>query len=76
MTVIAGTTLTYTLVVTNSVQNRTLTVGLATFTQMGEAAAEWSLLMAGTLLVVWPLFVLFVIFQKQFIASFVQTGLK
>ncbi len=64
------------LVVTNSVQSRTLTVGLAAFTQMGEAAAEWSLLMAGTLLVIWPLFVLFIIFQKQFISSFVQSGLK
>lgn len=64
------------LVVTNSVQSRTLTVGLATFTQMGEAAAEWSLLMAGTLLVVWPLLVLFIVFQRQFIASFVQSGLK
>lgn len=64
------------LVVTNSVQSRTLTVGLAAFTQMGEAAAEWSLLMAGMLLVIWPLFVLFIIFQKQFISSFVQSGLK
>jgi sn-glycerol 3-phosphate transport system permease protein len=64
------------LVVTNSVETRTLTVGLASFTQMGESGAEWSLIMAGTLLVIWPLLVLFLFFQKQFIASFVSSGLK
>ncbi|MCW1966911.1 MAG: carbohydrate ABC transporter permease [Anaerolineae bacterium] len=64
------------LVVTNSVETRTLTVGLASFTQMSESGAEWSLIMAGTLLVVWPLLVLFLVFQRQFIASFVQSGLK
>jgi sn-glycerol 3-phosphate transport system permease protein len=64
------------LVVTNSVDTRTLTVGLASFTQMSESGAEWSLIMAGTLLVVWPLLVLFLVFQRQFIASFVQSGLK
>lgn len=64
------------LIVTNNVQTRTLTVGLASFTQMSESGAEWSLIMAGTLLVVWPLLVLFLVFQRQFIASFVQSGLK
>ena len=64
------------LVITNGPQTRTLTVGLASFTQMGESGAEWSLLMAGTLLVAWPLLVLFLIFQRRFIASFVASGLK
>jgi sn-glycerol 3-phosphate transport system permease protein len=64
------------LVVTNGPQTRTLTVGLASFTQMGESGAEWSLLMAGTLLVAWPLLVLFLVFQRRFIASFVASGLK
>ncbi len=64
------------LVVTSSVSTRTITVGLASFTQMGESGAEWGLLMAGTLLVVWPLLVLFIVFQKQFVASFVSSGLK
>lgn len=64
------------LVITNGPQTRTLTVGLASITQMGESGAEWSLLMAGTLLVAWPLLVLFLVFQRRFIASFVATGLK
>lgn len=64
------------LVVTNSQSSRPLTVGLAVFTQLGEIGAQWSLVTAGTVIVVGPLLVLFLIFQRQFIESFLHSGLK
>ncbi len=64
------------LVVTNSPASRPLTVGLAVFTQLGEIGAQWQLVTAGTVIVVGPLLVLFLIFQRQFIESFLHSGLK
>jgi sn-glycerol 3-phosphate transport system permease protein len=64
------------LVVTNSESSRPLTVGLAVFTQLGEQGAQWSLVTAGTVIVVGPLLLLFLIFQRQFIESFLHSGLK
>ncbi|MFN8471084.1 MAG: carbohydrate ABC transporter permease [Anaerolineae bacterium] len=64
------------LVVTNSENSRPLTVGLAIFTQLGELGAQWPLVSAATLIVVAPLFILFLIFQRQFINSFLRSGLK
>lgn len=64
------------LVVTNSPGSRPLTVGLAVFTQLGEIGAQWSLVTAGTVIVVLPLLLVFLIFQRQFIESFLHSGLK
>jgi sn-glycerol 3-phosphate transport system permease protein len=59
--------------VTDSDASRPLTVGL---TQMGESGAQFSLVMPGTLLVISPLLVGFLIFQRQFISSFMRSGLR
>ncbi len=64
------------LIVTKSDAARPLTAGLVRFTQLGEIGAQWSLLSAATLLVAGPLFLLFLIFQRRFIESFVHSGLK
>jgi sn-glycerol 3-phosphate transport system permease protein len=64
------------LVVTNSETSRPLTVGLAVFTQMGELGAQWPLVTAATFIVIGPLFALFLFFQRQFINSFLRSGLK
>jgi sn-glycerol 3-phosphate transport system permease protein len=64
------------LIVTNSTASRPLTVGLSTLTQLGEIGAQWPLVMAGTIVVVGPLLALFLIFQRQFIDSFLHSGLK
>ena len=64
------------LIVTNSASSRPLTVGLAVLTQLGEIGAQWPLVTAGTVIVVGPLLVLFLIFQRQFIDSFLHSGLK
>ena len=64
------------LIITQSDKARPLTAGLVRFTQLGEIGAQWSLLSAATLMVIAPLFIIFLIFQKRFIESFVHSGIK
>jgi sn-glycerol 3-phosphate transport system permease protein len=64
------------LIITNSDKSRPLTAGLVRFTQLGEIGAQWSLLTAATLMVIAPLFIIFLIFQRRFIQSFLHSGLK
>jgi sn-glycerol 3-phosphate transport system permease protein len=64
------------LMVIDSPSHRTLTLGLASFVGGGEGAAEWGLIAAGTLIVSLPLFAAFIAFQRQFINSFVLSGIK
>ena len=64
------------LIITNSDKSRPLTAGLVRFTQLGEIGARWSLLTAATLMVIAPLFITFLIFQRRFIQSFLHSGLK
>jgi len=63
------------LVITNSVNTRPLTVGLAIF-GAPESGVNWSLISAATLLSVSPLLLGFILFQKQFIQSFMFAGIK
>lgn len=63
------------LVVTSD-QARPLTMGLLRFTQLTDIGAQWSLIMAATLIIVAPLLLVFLIFQRQFIRSFMHSGLK
>ncbi|TAK87452.1 MAG: carbohydrate ABC transporter permease [Betaproteobacteria bacterium] len=63
------------LVVTNSVQTRPLTVGLAIF-GAPESGVDWAVISAGTLMAVAPLLVAFLLFQRQFMQSFMQAGIK
>jgi sn-glycerol 3-phosphate transport system permease protein len=64
------------LLVTNTPAARPLTVGLASFATAGENGAQFPLIMAGALLVMAPVLVGFLIFQRNFVASFVQSGFK
>jgi sn-glycerol 3-phosphate transport system permease protein len=64
------------LVVTQSDAVRPLTAGLVRFTQLGEIGAQWGLLSAATMIVTLPLFVVFVVFQKQFVRGYLTSGLK
>ncbi len=63
------------LVITNSVETRPLTVGLAIF-GAPESGVQWSIVTAGTLLAVAPLLIAFLLFQRQFVQSFMQAGIK
>jgi sn-glycerol 3-phosphate transport system permease protein len=63
------------LVITNSVETRPLTVGLGIF-GAPESGVDWSIVSAATLLSVAPLLVAFLLFQRQFIQSFMHSGIK
>ena len=64
------------LMVINDPNKQTLTIGLAAFTRGAEGGKEWGVLAAGTLLVMAPLAVAFVAFQRRFVDSFVFSGVK
>ena len=63
------------LVVTNSPDVRPLTVGLSLF-GAPENGVDISLVSAATLMVVAPLLVAFLIFQRQFLQAFLTAGIK
>jgi sn-glycerol 3-phosphate transport system permease protein len=64
------------LMVINSPDRRPLTVGLAMFTLGAEGAQAWGVTAAGTLLVVAPLLIGFLLFQRRFVNNFMASGLK
>jgi sn-glycerol 3-phosphate transport system permease protein len=64
------------LMVINSPDKRPLTVGLSVFTATAEGTMAWGTIAAGTLMVIAPLLVTFLIFQRRFISSFVTSGIK
>ena len=63
------------LIVTDTPDVRTLTIGLGMFVQQ-ESGADWTLLMAATAFVTAPLLLIFLVFQRRFIESFMFSGLK
>jgi sn-glycerol 3-phosphate transport system permease protein len=63
------------LVITETSKARTLTLGLGIFAQTAEGSADWTMLMAATLMVVAVPVLCFLIFQRRFINSFMQSGL-
>lgn len=64
------------LIVLKMEKNRPLTVGLAIFAKSKEALMQWSNVCAAACIVAAPLFILFLLFQKKFISSFVSAGIK
>jgi sn-glycerol 3-phosphate transport system permease protein len=64
------------LMVLNEPRTQTLTIGLAAFAVGSEGGKDWGMLAAGTLLVMFPLLALFAVFQRQFVNSFMFSGLK
>jgi sn-glycerol 3-phosphate transport system permease protein len=63
------------LVVTETAKSRTLTLGLGVFAQTAEGSADWTMLMAMTLMVIAVPLITFLVFQRRFINSFMQSGL-
>ncbi|GGB64476.1 ABC transporter permease [Tistrella bauzanensis] len=63
------------LVVTQSVETRPLTVGLAVFASTDQGI-DWSIITAATLLSAAPLLIAFLIFQRAFVQSFMRAGIK
>jgi len=63
------------LIVTNSVEARPLTVGLQVFASTDQGI-DWSVICAATLMTSAPLLVGFLLFQRQFIQSFLRAGIR
>ncbi|GEN30110.1 sn-glycerol 3-phosphate transport system permease protein [Cerasibacillus quisquiliarum] len=64
------------LIITDSDSNRPLTVGLAMFAKASDSGAQWGVVAAATLFVILPLLLAFFLFQRQFISSFMHSGIK
>jgi sn-glycerol 3-phosphate transport system permease protein len=62
-------------VITNSNDTRPLTVGLSIF-GAPESGVNFSVISAGTILAVSPLLIAFFLFQRQFVQSFMRSGIK
>jgi sn-glycerol 3-phosphate transport system permease protein len=63
------------LIITNSVESRPLTVGLQVFSA-GDQGIDWSIITAATLLTTAPLLLGFILFQRQFVQSFMRAGIR
>ena len=62
-------------IITNSVSARPLTVGLQVFSS-GDQGVDWSVITAATLMTSAPLLIGFLLFQRQFVQSFMRAGIK
>lgn len=63
------------LIITNSVETRPVTVGLSVFAAV-DSGIEWSVINAATLMTSGPLLLAFLLFQRQFVQSFMRAGIK
>jgi sn-glycerol 3-phosphate transport system permease protein len=63
------------LIITNSVNARPLTVGLQVFSSPDQGV-DWSIITAATLMTSAPLLLGFLLFQRQFVQSFMRAGIK
>ena len=63
------------LIITNSVETRPVTVGLSVFSAV-DAGIEWSVINAATLMTSGPLLLGFLLFQRQFVQSFMRAGIR
>ena len=63
------------LLVTNSVESRPLTVGLQVFSS-SDQGIDWAVICAATLMTSAPLLIGFLLFQRQFVQSFMRAGIK
>ena len=63
------------IIVTNTVGSRPVTVGLQVFSSTDQGI-DWSIITAATLLSSAPLLVAFLLFQRQFVQSFMRAGIR
>lgn len=63
------------LIITNSVESRPLTVGLQIFSSPDQGV-DWAVICAATLMTSAPLLIAFLLFQRQFVQSFMRAGIR
>ncbi|MBP1042506.1 carbohydrate ABC transporter permease [Vagococcus sp. BWB3-3] len=62
------------LIVNTSIDKMTLSAGLASL--QGQYTTHYPQLMAGSLLAIWPMIIIFIVFQKHFVEGVATTGGK
>ncbi len=62
------------LIANTSIDKMTLSAGLASM--QGQHSTNYPVMMAGTVLAIWPMIIVFLIFQKQFVEGMAFTGTK
>jgi multiple sugar transport system permease protein len=62
------------LIVNTSIEKFTLSSGLATL--QGQFFTDYPQIMAGATIAIWPMLILFILFQKQFVKGIASTGIK
>ena len=62
------------LIILNSPEHQTLELGLQTYRAMNQN--QWELLMAGSVIVMIPIIILFLLGQRYFVKGIVMTGIK
>lgn len=62
------------LIVNTSIDKMTLSAGLASL--QGQHSTNYPVMMAGTILAIWPMIIAFMMFQKQFVEGIASTGSK
>lgn len=70
----AWNTMLWPLIVNTSVNKMTLSAGLASL--QDQHATNYPVLMAGALLAIWPMILVFILFQRQFMEGIASTGSK
>lgn len=63
------------LIITNTPNARPLTVGLQVFSSVDQGV-DWTVITAATLMSCAPLLIAFLLFQRQFVQSFMRAGIK
>ncbi len=63
------------LVITNTVDTRPVTVGLSVFASTDQGI-DWAIISAATLMSSAPLLLAFLLFQRQFVQSFMRAGIR
>ncbi len=64
------------LIVTHTDNMKMLSLSISAFTSVKEGLTQWPLLMAATLMTLLPVIVVFLVAQKHFIQSAMQSGIK
>ena len=64
------------LIMTSSVNRRTMPVGIVMMKEVNDGGTQWHLLMAATIFVLLPLIILYLSLQKYFTNDFLKGGLK
>ncbi|MBN1501587.1 MAG: carbohydrate ABC transporter permease, partial [Spirochaetes bacterium] len=62
------------LIVNMSIEKMTLSAGLASL--QGQFLTNYPVLMAGAVIAIWPMILIFLVFQKQFIEGIAMSGIK